>query len=255
VNYSPLYFWIYEYQPGTSLLGSGSVHFKTLGGNAVGWTLSSNGVCLSQTVILSELSQERSTQIFLNSLSNNEDVYFGLLFLGTAFPFTPSSSSSSPASVLNQSSSSVTQIIETAVSYCHKGSLTECVMTPQGSATIPLNSSLFFIHYLLSSHDPSPRDNDTAAAFNRSDILVFTPFGDTDYFYAEDDIFTEDYSEPSLSTWDLVGIMLGIITGATLLLAMVVFYRSLNSSRGMRGDECASEVMTLSPLPVTEQPE
>jgi hypothetical protein len=194
---------------------------------------------------LTRPSQQKTTQIYLNALYATENVYFGSVFLGKAAPLVSSSSS---VSLVNQSSSSATQIIETTISYCQDGSSTECVTTVEGSATIPLNSSIFFIHYLLSSLVP-PSSNGTGVAVNRSDILIFTPYGDTDYSYAEDDIFTEDYSEPPLTTWDLVGIVLGTATAVTLLLAMVKFYRS-SSGRGK--GETDTTTTTLSPLPGTE---
>lgn len=237
--YSPLYYWIYEYKIGAPLLTSGLVHFQTLGSNAIGWGLSpsldsssgssSSYSCSSKAMILDASHQHTSSQIYLNFLQVNRDVYYASLLLGMV----------SPQQFINQTFQSSTEIIETQISYCDPSSSSfssssslsslsteDCVRTPEGSAFIPQNSSIFFINYLLNSKIPDGA-NATSPVADRSDILIFIPFGESDYSYSEDDVFDEDYSEPVLSNWDWLGIALGIITAGLLIIGILFFSRSM----------------------------
>ena len=226
VAYSPLYYWIYEYKIGAPLLTSGFVHFQTLGSNAIGWGLSpslgssSSYSCSSKAMILDASHQHTSSQIYSNFLQVNRDVYYASLLLGMVLP----------QQFINQTFQSSTEIIETQISYCDPSSsfssTEDCVRTPEGSAYIPQNSSIFFINYLLSSKIPDGANASSPIA-DRSDILIFIPFGESDYSYSEDDVFDEDYREPVLSNWDWLGIALGIITAGLLIVGILFFSRSM----------------------------
>lgn len=216
VQYSSLYYWVYQYSVGTPLLQSGSVRLTTLGGSAIGWGYDAlRQLCSSQELIVDSSYQNMSTQIYFNSVDQSRDVYFGADFLGMTLPNT----------FLNQTSSTPTQIIETSISFCQHLSRSECISTPEGSAYIPLNSTLFVINYLLNMKIPD-RGNQSTPSLNRSDILLFTSYGEIDYSYAEDDIFDEDYSEPTLSTWDWIGIGLGLLTVVMVVIGIYFYYMS-----------------------------
>jgi hypothetical protein len=233
------------------------VHFQTLGSNAIGWVLSSFGTsCHSQSVILDSSHQHTSSQIYLNFVQTNREVYFGSSFLGIV----------APLQFINQTFQSFTEIIETQIFYCDPltssvassvsfspfssadSSTENCVDTPEGSALIPQNSSLFFLNYLLNSKLPD-HSNATAPLTNRSEILIFIPYGESDYSFSEDDVFDEDYSEPLLSTWDWIGIALGIITVGVLLIGIIFFSRSMRKTKSEplsdHNNETVSEAETM----------
>lgn len=216
LEYSVLYYWIYEYALGTSLLFSGTVRLATLGGNAIGWGYLSLDKCSSQELVMNQYYQNLSTQIYFNSVDQSRDIYFGKDYLGMALP----------GESLNQISATTTHITETSISFCQHLSTSQCITTPQGSAMIPLNSTIFFITYLLNTKIPG-YGNRSTPSINRSDILIFSSFGEVDYAYAEDDIFDEEYSEPPLSTWDWIGIGLGILISAILVVGLIFFYTSM----------------------------
>jgi hypothetical protein len=237
VEYSTLYYWVYEYNIGAPLLTSGSVDFQTLGSNAIGWGLSATGSsCQSQSVILDSSHQQTSSQIYLNFVQNNREVYFGSTFLGIV----------TPLQYLNQTFQSLTEITETSISYCNPLSESseqiDCVDTPEGSAVIPSNSSIFFINYLLNKRIPDGPSNATSPpSTNHSEILIFIPFGESDYSYAEDDLFDEDYNEPPLSAEDWTGIALGILTAGLLLLGILFFFKSMRKKSSLSSLEIPTE--------------
>lgn len=69
-----IFYWMYKGQESSFIL-SGNFSFHTIGGNALGYIISSDSICYPMKIELNSTYSDKSTLIFINSATVTKDVY------------------------------------------------------------------------------------------------------------------------------------------------------------------------------------
>ena len=136
-----MYYWVYQFNKKQTLLYSGRVTFQTIGSNSIGWVLNNHNLCEIYEIVLDSNEEEKSHIFYINQALTQRLIYLNYKnYLGTV----------SPLKYINQTYFYNYTINEVAVSFCDDS--LNCVQTPQGSAFIPIGSSLFYINTINLFH-------------------------------------------------------------------------------------------------------